>query len=479
LLCGFETNLYIETEENTLLLNLFPSHILFIIKSNFKYHTNQISIMAQKIARGQVTIIDQNDAVSIQAFISSNLALTQIYNKDNDSYTPNWTSGTGLILTPSLFAGGSVDKITSVGNAASLTPGVKTGSVKWYKNNTLITSGQDGCTIGASSAKYALTIKTNHMTLTAPQVQYKIEGIYIDANGLEIPFWATIQFTQHQSAGATIAAIAYAPDGVIFKNDEVKTLRAHCDLWRGATIDTTNVTYCWGIKNNGVFAPTTVKTTANQGATSIVLNSVANMEPGTQIQIGSAKYTIQTVTANTLTVILTSGLTANVTTGSQVTSPFYNSMLGSGWSCLTSTNQMGVTAGWTTNEITISADAVLNFETFKCAIKDTDVSSGNASANKVVCDIISFSDMSDPIQVFLESAKGFTIKNNSNDVDVKAILYRNGAEIDAEGTVYTYSWKLYNNAGSAVLKTYTGKNIVVAKTDVTGKGALICEVSKA
>lgn len=60
----------------------------------------------------------------------------------------------------------------------------------------------------------------------------------------------TIQFTQHQSAGATIAAIAYAPDGVIFKNDEVKTLRAHCDLWRGATIDTTNVTYCWGIKNN-------------------------------------------------------------------------------------------------------------------------------------------------------------------------------------------------------------------------------------
>ena len=477
--CGFETNLYIETEENILLLNLFPSHILFIIKSNFKYHTNQISIMAQKIARGQVTIIDQNDAVSIQAFISSNLALTQIYNKDNDSYTPNWTSGTGLILTPSLFAGGSVDKITSVGNAASLTPGVKTGSVKWYKNNTLITSGQDGCTIGASSAKYALTIKTNHMTLTAPQVQYKIEGIYIDANGLEIPFWATIQFTQHQSAGATIAAIAYAPDGVIFKNDEVKTLRAHCDLWRGATIDTTNVTYCWGIKNNGVFAPTTVKTAANQGATSIVLNSVANMEPGTQIQIGSAKYTIQTVTANTLTVTLTSGLTANATVGSQVTSPFYNSMLGSGWSCLTSTNQMGVTAGWTTNEITISADAVLNFETFKCAIKDTDVSSGNASANKVVCDIISFSDMSDPIQVFLESAKGFTIKNNSNDVDVKAILYRNGAEIDAEGTVYTYSWKLYNNAGSAVLKTYTGKNIVVAKTDVTGKGALICEVSKA
>ena len=86
--------------------------------------------------------------------------------------------------------------------------------------------------------------------------------------------------------------------------------------------------------------------------------------------------------------------------------------------------------------------------------------------------------MSDPIQVFLESQKGFTIKNNSNDVDVKAILYRGGQEIDTAGTSYTYSWKLYNNAGTSVVKTYSGKNITVAKADVTGKGALICEVSK-
>lgn len=434
--------------------------------------------MAQKIARGQVTIIDQNDAVAIQAFISSNLALTQIYNKDNNSFTPNWTSGTGLVLTPSVFAGGSDDKITSVGNAGNLTPGVKSGSIKWYKNGTLIVSGQDGCTIGASSAKYALTVKANHMSVSAPQVQYKLEGIYIDANGLEVPFWATIQFTQHQSAGATIAAIAYAPDGVIFKNDEVKSLKAHCDMWRGAAIDNTNVQYAWGIKDNGVFANTTIKTQANAQSTTIVLNSVANMEPGTQLQIGSQKYTVKSVDTNTSTVTLTSGLSAVANTGTAVTCPFYNSMLGAGWSCLTSNNQRGVTGGWTTNEITISSDAVLNFETFKCAIKDTDTSAGNVSANKVVCDIISFSDLSDPIQVFLESQRGFTIKNNSNDVDVKAILYRNGQEVDTAGTSYTYSWKLYNNAGTSVIKTYNGKNITVAKADVTGKGALICEVSK-
>lgn len=153
-------------------------------------------------------------------------------------------------------------------------------------------------------------------------------------------------------------------------------------------------------------------------------------------------------------------------------------MLGTGWSCLTQNNPKGVTAGWTTNEITITADAVLNFETFKCAIKDTDTSAGNASANKVVCDIISFTVMSDPITVDIISQKGFTIKNNLNDVDAKAMLYRNGEELDSAGTAYTYTWKLWNAAGSTVVKTYTGKSITVVKSDVTGRGVLMCEVSK-
>lgn len=96
------------------------------------------------------------------------------------------------------------------------------------------------------------------MTVSAPQVRYTFEAIYIDANGLEIPFRAEVQFTQHLNAGAMIAAVAYAPDGIVFKNDEVATLKAHCDLWRGATIDTTNVTYAWGIKDSAVFANTTL-----------------------------------------------------------------------------------------------------------------------------------------------------------------------------------------------------------------------------
>ena len=314
--------------------------------------------MAIKVARGQVTIIDQNDAVSLQAFIGSSQPLTQVFNKDTGAYAPSWAASPYLILTPSLFVSGkaAVDQISSVGNAATLTAGVKSGSAKWYKDGTVITSGQDSCTIGAASAKYALTVKANHMTVSAPQVRYTFEAIYIDANGLEIPFRAEVQFTQHLNAGAMIAAVAYAPDGIVFKNDEVATLKAHCDLWRGATIDTTNVTYAWGIKDSAVFANTTLTAEAKTGATTVTVASVTNMEAGGKISIGSVQYTISAVSASTKVVTLTSALTGTSASGSPVSCPYYNAMLGAGWACLTSANPRGVTAGWTTNEITITAD---------------------------------------------------------------------------------------------------------------------------
>lgn len=436
--------------------------------------------MAQKVARGQVTIIDQNDAVSLQAFIGSNQPLTQIYTKDTNAYAPAWTASPYLVLTPALFVSGKgdADQITSVGNAAALTPGIKTGSAIWYKNGVAVVSGQDGCTVAAAASKYALTVNTNHMSIASPQVRYTFEALYIDANGLEIAFRSEIQFTQHQSAGATICAIAYAPDGVVFRNGEVASLKAHCDLWRGAAIDTTNVTYCWGIKDSSVFANTTLSAAAVTGAVTVTVASVANMEAGGKIVIGTVTHTISAVNTSTKVVTLTSALTAEAASGATVKNPYYNAMLGASWACLTSSNPRGVTAGWTSDEITVTADAVLNFETFKCAIKDTDTSTGNASANKTVCDIISFSDMSDPVMVDIVSQKGFIIKNDANDVDARAVLYRGGEELDAAGTEYTYTWKLWNAAGTAVAKTYTGKAVTIAKADVTGKGVLMCEVSK-
>ena len=53
--------------------------------------------MAIKVARGQVTIIDQNDAVSLQAFIGSSQPLTQVFNKDTGAYAPSWAASPYLV----------------------------------------------------------------------------------------------------------------------------------------------------------------------------------------------------------------------------------------------------------------------------------------------------------------------------------------------------------------------------------------------
>ena len=82
-----------------------------------------------------------------------------------------------------------------------------------------------------------------------------------------------------------------------------------------------------------------------------------------------------------------------------------------------------------------------------------------------------------PVTLDIVSRSGLVVKNNYNDVDATAILYRNGKELDSDGTQYTYTWKLWNASGTAVIRTYTGKSIVVSKTDITSKGALTCEVS--
>ena len=64
-------------------------------------------------AQGQFTIIDYNDALTLTGYIGSNLAKTQMYNPDNNTYTPDW-SDTNLVLTPSLYViGTTTDQITS------------------------------------------------------------------------------------------------------------------------------------------------------------------------------------------------------------------------------------------------------------------------------------------------------------------------------------------------------------------------------
>ena len=85
---------------------------------------------------------------------------------------------------------------------------------------------------------------------------------------------------------------------------------------------------CLGIKDSAVFANTTLTAEAKTGATTVTVASVTNMEAGGKISIGSVQYTISAVSASTKVVTLTSALTGTSASGSPVSCPYYNAMLG-------------------------------------------------------------------------------------------------------------------------------------------------------
>ena len=127
-------------------------------------------------AQGQFTIIDYNDALTLTGYIGSNHAKTQMFNPDNGSYSPDWSS-TNLVLTPSLYViGTTTDQITS----AAVT------SVKWYigSSTTAITSAGSYALSGTKS--HILTVKANTMAgLTG--IDYRCVITYKDAStGLSI-----------------------------------------------------------------------------------------------------------------------------------------------------------------------------------------------------------------------------------------------------------------------------------------------------
>jgi hypothetical protein len=143
---------------------------------------------------------------------------------------------------------------------------------------------------------------------------------------------------------------------------------------------------------------------------------------------------------------------------------------GTGWRLLNSTYNAGVT-NYATKEITIPASAIASVESFMC------VATYGGNKYKDVCTV---TDVTDPILVTILGMS--TFKNGEGTSPLKAILYRNGAEIDSTGSEYTYTWSLYNQANEKITPvhtaTMTGKAITVDGRDVNGRANIICEVSK-
>lgn len=307
------------------------------------------------LAQQSYTVRRLIDGRTLNFLLQSNHALTQLFTPDPKTYVPNYTS-TPLVITPSLLISGeSGDQIARLKAAPT-----------WKINDSTTLTTFGGST--SASAPYALTINKNMESVSTLKID--CEAIYVQPATLaEMVVKSTITLTKVSNNGASIIAVASAPIGTIFKNGLITTLKARCDMWRGAEIDNTNVTYTWSINQTG------------------------------------------------------------------------------SWVALTSSNAAtyGIT-GYTTNEITIPASAVINYASFKCVIKDTD--SGSSTYNKLVEDVISFVDMSDPYEIDVTFPLGDGIVSGGSTkvkVDVRQGATRMADSFFTGKTVKHFR---YNSAGA-------------------------------
>ena len=193
-------------------------------------------------AQGQFTIIDYNDALTLTGYIGSNLAKTQMFNPDNNTYSPDWTT-TKLVLTPSLYViGTTADKITS----AEVT------SVKWYVGSSATAITTSGSYALSGTKNHILTVSGNVMA-GLPGIDYRCVITYKDpSTGLSITHPLTISFSRVVNGGGIVDLLVTTPQGNVFKNAEVASLTASAQLWRGSTVDSTNVTYGWAMMDSSV-----------------------------------------------------------------------------------------------------------------------------------------------------------------------------------------------------------------------------------
>ena len=196
------------------------------------------------IAAGQITIVDYNDALSLTGFISASHPKTQLYNPDTGVHTPDFTVD-NMVLTASLF---------KLGTSADIINDAK--SIKWFDGATEIVGTTENYTVAGKT----LTIKKN---IIDPAKDFVCDVVYTDTNtGLDLEFKMSISLSQVVNGGGIVNAVAWTPNGNIFKNGQISELTAECTLRRGTgVIDETNVSYQWKKYSGGLWNDITGATT--------------------------------------------------------------------------------------------------------------------------------------------------------------------------------------------------------------------------
>lgn len=315
--------------------------------------------------------------------------------------------------------------LTKAGSTASIVGGIS--SVHWYvvdgSSKTEITSNESTTNEYCSGSYRESLITKLNIDPNKGSKRYEVSGVWSDPlTGLDVNFSADIDLFLTQIGKESQVLNVYAGNGTTFRNNTPASLTVNADLYRGNVATNDNKQFKFFYQDTSVTGSTVAGYDADGGIGWHLCSST------------------------------TAGQTPNVEPTATTTS-------------------QGI--------LTVTAAAVVNAQTFKvvCINKS---GTFNGSKSSGLCTLV---DVSDPYSLMLDSSAGNIFKNNQGSTVLKALLYRNGEELDTAGTGKIYKWTKYDkngvmdaNFGGSGNAYKTGKSISVNASEIAAKANYKCEV---
>ena len=410
---------------------------------------------------GQITIVDNNDARPLTAFIAVTPSTQQVYTKDESttSFTPNWTtenSNAGIRLEAFVYVGkaSASENVTGqltnrkfsylVGGTALASGATDTG----YWNDSSSSPGAVGYqTVTGNNSLYRIDIRANLKpgTLATTPLTIYFEGDYTDPiTGLVSKVISSVVLSQVKTGTNAVFIQLRMPDGQVLEADNPSnpktSVRIFADLIRANGVDDTNVTYKW------FESP----------------HAAAN-----QIDGNLAGVTTEYGLLDTAAV----GANRTVTIGQ------YATTAGSTTAAITLANVPDGTYG-DYKGLAVHASAVTDIGVYKVEARDADGTTYQT--------FFTLYDISDPYEVRLVSSGGDKLQNGVGSTNISPDVFYGDQRV-TNLTNWTFGWEFYDNAippqrGGFVDVTRTaaagGRNITSnATTSFTYDGAAISFVA--
>lgn len=317
--------------------------------------------------------------------------------------------------------------LTKAGSTASIVGEVS--DLHWYvvdgSTKTEITAKENTANEYISGGhNESLTTKLNVSTSKGSK-RYEATGTWRDPiTGLDVQFSTNIDLFLTQIGKESQVLNVYAGNGNTFRNNLPASLTVNADLYRGNLLTNDNKQFKF------FYQDTTV---------------TSDKAPGYDTDGGIGWHLCSSTTT---------GQTPNIEPTATTTS-------------------QGV--------LIVTPDVVTNAQSFKVVcINKNGTFDGSKSSG--ICTLL---DMSDPYSLVLDSSAGNIFKNGEGRTTIRARLFRNGEELDADGTdtSKTYKWSKYDkngvmdtNFGGNGIAYRKGKTIALIATDISAKASLKCEI---